>query len=95
MVHKTVLITGASAGIGRELSRVFAREGYDVILVARSRERLKELARELSETYGVEAIPITRDLSRPGCGSCAVLSRAQAAHRGRRIDKQRRYSVGW
>jgi short-subunit dehydrogenase len=65
MQERTVLITGASAGIGRELSKVFAREGHDLVLVARSSDKLRELASSLSDRYGVEAVPLAYDLSRP------------------------------
>ncbi|MEO6601193.1 MAG: SDR family NAD(P)-dependent oxidoreductase, partial [Polyangiaceae bacterium] len=65
MQARTVLITGASAGIGRELSKVFAREGHDLVLVARSKDKLKALANTLSDRYGIEAVPLARDLSRP------------------------------
>ena len=44
---ETVLITGASSGIGRELARLFAGDGAELVLVARSEGRLRELAGEL------------------------------------------------
>ena len=60
------LITGASSGIGLALARVFAGDGVDVILSARSEDRLRELANEVRETYRVKARVIPADLSRPG-----------------------------
>jgi uncharacterized protein len=64
-VSKTALITGASGGIGYELALLFARDGYDCILVARSEDRLKELAARLENEYRVKTLVIARDLSRP------------------------------
>ena len=61
-----MLITGASSGIGLELARVAAAKGHDLVLVARTEEKLRELARELHERYGVRAEVIAADLSRPG-----------------------------
>jgi short-subunit dehydrogenase len=46
----TALITGASGGIGLELARIFAEQGYALVLVARNRERLEEIAVELKPT---------------------------------------------
>jgi short-subunit dehydrogenase len=57
----TALITGASSGIGADLARLFARDGYDLVLVARREEKLHELAKEL----GVTATVIAADLSKP------------------------------
>lgn len=61
----TALITGASAGIGRELSRLFAADGHNLVLVARRRERLVELAEELGAAYGITPLVIDADLADP------------------------------
>lgn len=65
MERQTALITGASGGIGLEFARVFACEGYHLVLVARSEEKLQALAAELSERHGITARPIALDLSLP------------------------------
>lgn len=59
----TALVTGASAGIGRALTERFAREGHDVVLVARREERLREIAADLGADHGIEAHVVTADLS--------------------------------
>ena len=51
----TVLITGASAGIGAELARQLADRGHNVVLVARREQRLRELAEQLRLLYGIHA----------------------------------------
>jgi len=60
---QTVLITGASGGIGYELARLFARDGYNLVLVARSREKLAEVARELHGNFACTVKTIALDLS--------------------------------
>jgi uncharacterized protein len=61
----TALITGASSGIGRELARVFASEGHDLVLTARNAKALAELGKTLGAEYGVRVHAIARDLARP------------------------------
>ncbi|WP_435359611.1 SDR family NAD(P)-dependent oxidoreductase [Haloarchaeobius sp. DFWS5] len=62
MNRDTALITGASAGIGRELARQFARHGHDLVLVARREAVLDEAADELESRYGVTVTTIVKDL---------------------------------
>ncbi|MGD1046155.1 MAG: SDR family oxidoreductase [Bacteroidota bacterium] len=57
------LITGASNGIGLELAKLFARESHDLALVARSHDKLKYIAEDLQQTYGVQVKYYTKDLS--------------------------------
>lgn len=66
MTDKTALITGASSGIGLELSKLFARDGYSLVLVARSTHKLESLAAELKREFGVAVIILTADLSQSG-----------------------------
>lgn len=72
-----VLITGASAGIGSELAREFARHGHRLTLVARRRELLAELAAELGREFGVEVKLVVQDLAKPG-GAAALVKAVQA-----------------
>ena len=58
-----VLITGASAGIGAELAREFASHAHDLVLVARSKDKLDALAGELRAAHDTNAIVIQADLS--------------------------------
>ncbi len=62
-MKKYTLITGASAGIGWELARVAAAQGNHLVLVARRRERLQQLAEELKSQYNVEVIVLASDLT--------------------------------
>lgn len=61
--RKTALITGASSGIGYEFTKLFARDGYNLVLVARSEQQLQKLADELREKHGIAVEVIAKDLS--------------------------------
>jgi short-subunit dehydrogenase len=69
MHSETVLITGASSGIGAELARLFAADGSALILTARREDRLTELAQELKQRSRVEVQTVAADLSRPDAPS--------------------------
>ncbi len=58
-----VVVTGASAGVGRATVEEFARHGYDVALLARDPERLERAAASLRTTYGVRALAIPTDVA--------------------------------
>lgn len=61
----TVLITGASLGIGLECAKVFAEKDYDLVLVARNLERLEALKEELERRYRIAVTVVSLDLARP------------------------------
>ncbi len=65
-MNKTVLITGASGGIGKELANRFVKDSYNMVLVARSEGKLEELAKEYGEGYGVQVTVYAKDVSLPG-----------------------------
>jgi hypothetical protein len=71
------LVTGASSGIGLEISRELARRGSGLILVARRGERLELLSRELSGLYGVECRVVAADLARADGRAAALEAAAQ------------------
>jgi uncharacterized protein len=62
---KIALITGASAGIGKELARLHASKGGDLVLIARRKEKLKMLKAELEDKYRCNVFLIFKDLSKP------------------------------
>lgn len=61
----TALITGASSGIGATFAQVLAQRGTNVVLVARSEEKLQQLAQSLREQYAIRADVIVQDLLKP------------------------------
>ncbi len=65
MHNNTALITGATTGIGYELTKLFANDGFNLVLVARNEERLSAIKSDLSEKYGISIKTIAKDLSLP------------------------------
>jgi len=72
---KAALVTGASSGIGAVFAQALAARGANVVLVARSEDRLLSLARRLAQEHGVRAEVIAADLGEPGA-ACSVHRRA-------------------
>src|SRR5687767_1497456 len=62
-MKRTALITGASAGIGLELAKVFAAHHTDLLLVARNAEKLAQLSGQLQKDFGVNVRTLSKDLS--------------------------------
>lgn len=78
MTERVTLITGASAGIGTELARVFAANGHRLALTARRADRLDALASEIAAKGGKTPIVIACDLEEPGAGEKIAAALAAA-----------------
>lgn len=65
MTRRTALVTGASSGIGMEFAKLAAGDGHNLILVARSTEKLEQLGAQLVREHGVESLALTIDLAQP------------------------------
>jgi short-subunit dehydrogenase len=76
---RTALITGASSGFGLEFAKLFAKDGYDVVLVSRNPERLAEVAMDLKVEYGVRTVILEKDLSVPGSAK-QLYDEVQSSH---------------
>jgi short-subunit dehydrogenase len=64
-IRKYALITGASSGIGYELARLFAKDKYNLVIVARNEAELAEKAIEFTGENDIEVVTIVKDLSEP------------------------------
>ena len=72
--EKNALITGASSGIGYELTRLFAHDGYNLVLVARNQKQLMQMADELKEKYSVSVKVIFTELQQESRGIDALVN---------------------
>ena len=72
--REVALITGASMGIGKELAKIFAADGRDLVLVARSEDKLRNLAQELEGAHGITAHVVPADLTDPGAPAAIFAS---------------------
>lgn len=63
--EKYALVTGASSGIGYELAKLFAQDGKNIVVVARSQDRLERLKTEIEKKHGTKVIVVVKDLSKP------------------------------
>lgn len=61
----TALVTGASSGIGWEIAKLLAEDRYDLVLVARTEKKLRDLGRDLEAAFGIHVTAMPADLSRP------------------------------
>ncbi|MFF0968103.1 SDR family NAD(P)-dependent oxidoreductase [Streptomyces sp. NPDC003703] len=82
-VPSTALVTGASSGLGTEFAAQLAARGHDLVLVARSRDRLEEVAAELARVHGVKTHVVVQDLARPDAGRQVA---RELADRGIHVD---------
>jgi len=80
-MRRTALITGASSGIGYELTKRFASDEFDLVLVARNVERLEQVATEMRERYGATVTVLPKDQAEP-----AAADEIAAALAARGID---------
>jgi uncharacterized protein len=80
---RTVLVTGASAGIGKAIAEVFAERGFDLVLTARRQDRLDALAADLRQRFGRRVTTIADDLADPAAPARIV---AEVERAGLTID---------
>ena len=64
-MKKTALITGASSGIGKEFAKIHAEKGGDLVIIARSEDKLKTLKTELETAHKIHVTIIAKDLTDP------------------------------
>ena len=61
--NRIAVVTGASSGLGRQIARALAKQGANLVILARRMERLEELKQSIEETHGVQVLPIQCDVT--------------------------------
>ena len=74
MIKKIVLISGATSGFGKATAELFAKNNYNLILAGRRGDRLQKVAKDLSEQYNVEVLPLCFDIRDQKAVEKAILS---------------------
>jgi uncharacterized protein len=77
LMSKTALITGASAGLGTDLAWLFAESGHDLVLVARRREKLEEIARDIRSKHSITIHVVSEDLAHTGAAERITMELAR------------------
>jgi len=78
-VKSVAVVTGASSGLGVDFARELAKDGYELVLVARSTAALEAVAQELRTAHGTVAHVISLDLAKPGAGAALAAAVAERA----------------
>ena len=81
--RRLCLVTGASAGIGAAIARVYASHGYDLVLTARREDRLEAVAEDIRQSHGAEVLAIPADLADPETPDRLL---AEISGRGRTVE---------
>ncbi len=74
MIKKIILISGATSGFGKATAEIFAKNNYNLILTGRREDRLQKIAKDLSEQYNVEVLPLCFDIRDQKAVEKAILS---------------------
>jgi len=82
-MKKTIVITGASGGIGRELSELYAKKEYDLFLISRDERKLERVKENLEDDYGIRVGYFPIDLAKPGSAKVVF---NEMVNRGIQID---------
>ncbi len=87
---KVAIVTGASRGLGEQFVRALAESGANVVLAARTLDKMQKIADEVSRAHNVKAIPIATDVTKESDVIKMVDTVCQETRHGGYLDQQRR-----